>query len=112
MSAPTASRSAARLAIAATVSSRWVGQAVRDEVGEELLVPLLVPGDPADQVLEHRLVDLRLQVAAEHGVRALEERHERQRLDLAVRVGAVALHHVLDADVLVGGGSISRVTTR
>ena len=27
------------------------GQEVRDEVGEELLVPLLVLGDPADQAL-------------------------------------------------------------
>ena len=87
-------------------SPRWSrragGQAVRDQVGEELLVALLVLGDPADQVLEHGLVDQGLQVAAEHGVRALEERHEHQRLDLAVGVGAVALHHVLDADVLVG----------
>jgi len=43
------------------------------------------------------------QPAAVHRVGALEERHEHQRLDLAELVGPVALHHVLDAHVLVRG---------
>ena len=73
MSAPIGSNAAARQRDRGDRLVAVVGQAVRDEVGEELLVPLLVPGDPADQVLQHRLVDLRLQVAAEHGVRALEK---------------------------------------
>ncbi len=103
MSAPTTSSSAARRAIASMVSSRLVSQEMCDEVVKELLVTLLVLGDPADETVEHRLGDLRFEVAAVDRVCALVERHEHQPFDLAVGVGAVALHDVLDADVLIGG---------
>ena len=38
-------------------------QAVRDEAVEEFRVPVLVVDDPADQLLQHRLIELRLDVA-------------------------------------------------
>ena len=72
-------------------------KAVRDELAEELLVTLLVGGDPADKASEHRLVDLGLEVAQVDGVGALVEGHEDQGLDLGVLVGPVAAHHMVDA---------------
>jgi hypothetical protein len=68
-----------------------VVEAVGDEVGEELLVPLLVSRDVGNETRQHRLFDPGRQVVAVHGVRALEVSHEHQGFHLGVVVGAIPL---------------------
>src|SRR6202035_2818394 len=76
--------------------------ALAHQVIEEVAVAFLISGDGLDQGTQGRIVDLRRQPRAERGVFALAQRHAHERLDLAEVVGPVALHHVLDADGLVG----------
>ena len=77
-------------------------EAVCDQVAEELRVAFFVGGDAVDQTREHRFGDLRFEIAQIDRVRAFVERHERQGLDLAVRIGTVAAHHMGNPDVFIG----------
>ena len=103
MSAPTTWRSAARAAIAAIVSSRVYSRQCATRLEKNSSCRTSSRAIRSTSPARTGSSSTRGQVAAEDGMGALGERHVHQGFDLRVRVAAVALHHVLDARLLVGG---------